>query len=327
MGITPSNNNESMSDMVKKRYVPSLPGTETEVGSYRENDKSDGWYYKEIKIGTKLLYCTLDFIELQNNIKTKKWYGVEVIDVKDSLHIIQLRFLDYECSDTWINVEDNKYNLCPGDILTFSQIINGHQLDDHQVLAAQNYFISGKVDNKIEMTEFKIRSIQASDIGKKKFNNMKLNISKIKKYNSDDFSIGERVQYRTTENTWLEAKVVLIKNAVIRIHFLGWESKWNIDIDTCKDNDKLRKSLSFVPIIPKKIKRLREMSLKRQEDNERLIANLQRRQQICGLVNFHDTLSAVIELEQENRYFTLFIYVSLSISFLFTVYSTSQFVI
>jgi hypothetical protein len=311
MGITPSNNNESMSDMVKKRYVPSLPReTEIEIGSCREIDLTDVWYYKEIKIGTKLLYCTLDFIELQNSIKMKKWYGVEVIDVKDTLHIIQIKFLDFEWSDRWINVEDNKYSLCPGNILTFSQIINGHDLDDRQVLAAQKFFTSGNDDDRIEIIDLGNGSIKPSDIEKENFSNMKLNISKTKKYKSDDFSIGERIQYKTTENTWLEAKVVSIKNAVIRIHFLGWESKWNMDIDTCIDSDRIRKSISFVPIAPKKIKRLRELSLRKEEDHERLLQRAQQQgnqtasyaKQISGLVNFHDTLSAVLELDENTSF-------------------------
>ena len=37
-----------------------------------------------------------------------------------------------------------------------------------------------------------------------------------------------------SEEEWREAKVIKIKKNTLRIHFLGWDSQWDTDIDMLK---------------------------------------------------------------------------------------------
>jgi hypothetical protein len=39
---------------------------------------------------------------------------------------------------------------------------------------------------------------------------------------------------------WREAKLTNVKGDLIRIHFLGWDKRWDEDIDSVKDAHRLR---------------------------------------------------------------------------------------
>jgi hypothetical protein len=178
------------------------------------------------------------------------WHQSEVTAI-DGESVIQLHYsgspLKY---DRWMSLQSDWKDLAPLRLLTKSQIENGDPLDNKQATMVYDYLLSG------ELAEIVMGNSTDSEMS----NTFKPEVTDLMKQTSTssisadsptkglELFVGKKIEvmdyFYTKPNEmkvkWRFAQVVDITTESIRIHFSGWDPKWDEDIDIKKAQERIR---------------------------------------------------------------------------------------
>lgn len=197
------------------------------------------------------------------------WHQCEVTAIhKESA--IQLHYLGSPLKyDRWLSLQSDWKDLAPLKLLTKSQIEDGNPLDNYQATMVYDYLLSGELVGNVigdstdpetsnnfkpELTDLMKQTSTSSS------NNFKPELTDLMKQTSTssisadsptkslELFVGKKIEvmdyFYTKPNEmkvkWRFAQVVDITTESIRIHFSGWDPKWDEDIDVKKAKERIR---------------------------------------------------------------------------------------
>ena len=168
--------------------------------------------------------------------------------------------------DRWLSLQSDWKSLAPINLLSGRQRETGGPLNPEQATATYHYLLTGALPPGIDIgnsdSEYSVtssdaeNSIMTSRTGSRGNNSSRLKspppptTSFVKK--TDNYSalyVGLKVEvqdlFRTKLNEgvrakWRVAEIISIRENIVRIHFVGWDPKWDENIDISIDRGRLR---------------------------------------------------------------------------------------
>ena len=168
--------------------------------------------------------------------------------------------------DRWLSLQSDWKSLAPINLLSGRQRETGGPLNPEQATATYHYLLTGALPPGIDIgnsdSEYSVtssdaeNSIMTSRTGSRGNNSSRLKSppppanSIVKK--TDNYSalyVGLKVEvqdlFRTKLNEgvrakWRVAEIISIRENIVRIHFVGWDPKWDENIDISIDRGRLR---------------------------------------------------------------------------------------
>lgn len=178
------------------------------------------------------------------------WHQSEVTAIDGEL-VIQLHYsgspLKY---DRWISLQSDWKDLAPLKLLTKSQIESGSPLDSKQATMVYDYLLTGELAENVmcNTTDTGRRNSFRPDITDLMKQTSTSSISTDSPVKGLELFVGKKIEvmdyFYTKPNEmkvkWRFAQVVDISSESIRIHFSGWDPKWDEDIDIRKAKERIR---------------------------------------------------------------------------------------
>lgn len=171
------------------------------------------------------------------------WHQSEVTAI-DAGSMIQLHYsgspLKY---DRWMSLQSDWKDLAPPKFLTKKQIDNGNPLDNAQATIVYDYLLSGE----LTMMNSDLHDNEKPDIMTKQSSTS--SITSDTPTGNFELFVGQKIEvmdyFQTKPNEgmkekWRYAQVVDISSEFIRIHFSGWDPKWDEDISVLKIHKRIR---------------------------------------------------------------------------------------
>ena len=202
----------------------------------KENSKYRGVYFG----------CTLYCRDKRSKSKGDNkyiWHQSEVTAI-DGESMIQLHYsgspLKY---DRWMSLQSDWKDLAPPKFLTKKQIENGSPLDNPQATIVYDYLLSGELT---AMCSY-LNDNQEPEIITKQLSTS--SITSDTPTGNFELFVGQKIEvmdyFQTKPNEamkekWRSAQVVDISSEFIRIHFSGWDTKWDEDISVSKVHERIR---------------------------------------------------------------------------------------
>jgi OTU-like cysteine protease len=190
--------------------------------------------------------------------------------------------------DRWLSLQSEWKNLAPINLLSGRQRETGGPLNAEQATATYHYLLTGALPPGIDIgesdSEFSVTSSDADNSiatarTNSRGNNRGASNCRGKSPQNNNFSfesethpslsVGLKVEvqdlFRTKLNEgvkakWRVAEVMKIEESIVRIHFVGWDPKWDEDIDISRDRNRIREFIadSKNKPEPKSLKKLKE---------------------------------------------------------------------
>ena len=178
------------------------------------------------------------------------WHQSEVTAI-DGESAIQLHYsgspLKY---DRWMSLQSDWKDLAPLRLLTRSQIENGHPLDNKQATMVYDYLLSGELTENVagSSTDYGASNTFKPELTDLMKQTSTSSISADSPTKGLELFVGKKIEvmdyFYTKPNEmkvkWRFAQVVDITSETIRIHFSGWDPKWDEDIDIRKAKERIR---------------------------------------------------------------------------------------
>lgn len=169
--------------------------------------------------------------------------------------------------DRWLSLQSDWKNLAPINLLSGRQRETGGPLNPEQATATYHYLLTGALPPGIDIgnsdSEFSVtssdaeNSIMTSRTGSRGNNSSRVKspppptaatfINKTENYSALYVGLKVEVQdlFRTKLNEgvrakWRVAEIISIRENIVRIHFVGWDPKWDENIDITIDRGRLR---------------------------------------------------------------------------------------
>lgn len=190
--------------------------------------------------------------------------------------------------DRWLSLQSEWKNLAPINLLSGRQRETGGPLNTEQATATYHYLLTGALPPGLDIgesdSEFSVTSSDADNSvatarSNSRGNNRGPSSGRGKSPQNGNFSfesetypalsVGLKVEvqdlFRTKLNEgvkakWRVAEVTKIEKSIVRIHFVGWDPKWDEDIDISRDRNRIREFIadSKNKAEPKSLKKLKE---------------------------------------------------------------------
>ena len=195
--------------------------------------------------------------------------------------------------DVWMSLQSDWKNLAPINLLAGRQRETGGPLNSEQATATYHYLLTGALPPGIDIgesdSEYSVTSSDAGNSVSSRSNSrgnqrgenglgMYSPVTNNLYFDGEAYPllhIGLKVEvqdlFRTKLNEgvrakWRVAEIIDISDNIVRIHFVGWDPKWDENIDITKDRNRIR---DFTPHesqnknkneskIPKKVKEIRK---------------------------------------------------------------------
>lgn len=227
-------------------------------GVHQVITSSESRKYKGIYFGCVLLCrdkCS------KNKGETKFIWKPSEVTAIDGDTAIQLHYVGSPLKyDRWMSLQSDWKDLAPLKLLPKAQIENGEVLNTEQTTAVYEFLLSGSVQNQspsvspmnMDATPSTTRSGQSSRSG---FNEIIQRMSSATSMAGSpskgptELFVGKKVEVRdifqTKDNEelrekWRLAQVIEIRNEIVRIHYSGWDVKWDEDINLVAERDRIR---------------------------------------------------------------------------------------
>lgn len=203
--------------------------------------------------------------------------------------VIRIHFPGWSSKhDRWLSLQSEWKNLAPINLLSGRQRETGGPLNTEQATATYHYLLTGALPPGIDIgesdSEFSVtssdadNSISTSRTSSRGNNRVACNSRGKSPQNSNlsfesethpCLSVGLKVEvqdlFRTKLNEgvkakWRVAEITRIEKGIVRIHFVGWDPKWDEDIDVSRDRNRIREFIadSKNKPEPKSLKKLKE---------------------------------------------------------------------
>ena len=183
--------------------------------------------------------------------------------------VIRIHFPGWSAKhDRWFSLQSDWKSLAPMNLLSGRQRETGGPLNAEQATATYHYLLTGALPPGIDVgnsdSEYSVTSSDAENSiatarSSSRGNTRGGNSSRGKSpqnnslsFDSDiqpNLSVGLKVEvqdlFRTKSNAgvkakWRVAEIIDIQTNIVRIHFVGWDPKWDEDIDVTRDKNRIR---------------------------------------------------------------------------------------
>ena len=210
--------------------------------------------YKGVFFGCVLL-CR-DKCSKDTNENNYIWKPCEVTAI-DGETAVQLHYVGSPLKyDRWMSLQSDWKDLAPTKLLSKDQIENGTPLNPDQTTAVYDYLLTGEVADVIHSTTVnRTTTPQSQRSGKVKYSDIP-RISTAESRGESELFVGKKIEVRdifqTKENEevrekWRLAQVVEIRGEIVRIHFSGWDVKWDEDINIVTARNRIRERRKKAP--------------------------------------------------------------------------------
>ena len=212
--------------------------------------------YKGVFFGCVLLCRDKCSKDKDDNVHVWKPCEVTAIDGETA---VQLHFVGSPLKyDRWMSLQADWKDLAPTKLLSKDQIEKGTPLSAEQATAVYDYFLTGDfVDvDQSAITLNRSTTPQSQRSGKAKNSDVMPRISTAESKGDSELFVGKKIEVRdifqTKENEvvrekWRLAQVVEIRAEIVRIHFSGWDEKWDEDINILSERDRIRERRKKAP--------------------------------------------------------------------------------
>ena len=204
--------------------------------------------------------------------------------------VIRIHFPGWSAKhDRWYSLQSDWKSLAPMNLLSGRQRETGGPLNAEQATATYHYLLTGALPPGIDVgnsdSEYSVTSSDAENSiatarSSSRGNNRGGNSSRAKSpqnslsFDSDthpNLSVGLKVEvqdlFRTKSNEgvkakWRVAEIIKMQTNVVRIHFVGWDPKWDEDIDVTRDRNRIREYNADKEKKEKTMKKVKELNKK-----------------------------------------------------------------
>ena len=172
--------------------------------------------------------------------------------------------------DRWLSLQSEWTNVAPINLLSGRQRDTGGILSPEQATATYHYLLTGALplgmgigssDSEYSVTSSdagnSLLSSRSASRGNTNENSISCKSPKNSGHHFDPetvsrLTVGSKIEvqdlFRTKPNEgvkakWRVAEIIDIHESIIRIHFIGWDHKWDEDIDLTRDGNRIRECI------------------------------------------------------------------------------------